>query len=99
MLESAYKDCLAREFELRGLAFEREVPIGVDYKGLRVDNAFRADFIVENNVVVEAKTVEQLLPVHLAQTLTYMRWAHLRVGLLFNFSAYTLRLGMKRLVL
>lgn len=99
MLESAYCACLAHEFGLRNLPFEREKPLDIHYKQLTVEHAFRADFIVNGEVVVEVKALEDLAKVHDAQVLTYLRVSGLRVGLLFNFNVYNLRQGMKRLVL
>lgn len=99
MLESAYCACLAHELGLRNLPFEREKPLDICYKELIVEHAFRADFIVNREVVVEVKAVDDLAPVHDAQVLTYLRVSRLRVGLLFNFNVYNLRQGMKRLVL
>ena len=97
MLESAYCTCLAHEFGLRNLRFEREKPLDLHYKELKVEHAFRADFIVNDQVVVEVKAVDGLAAVHDAQVLTYLRVSGRRVGLLFNFNVYNLRQGTKRL--
>ena len=99
MLESAYCACLAHEFGLRNLPFEREKPLDIHYKQLTVEHAFRADFIVSGQVVVEVKAVDALAAIHDAQVLTYLRVSDLRIGLLFNFNVYNLRQGMKRLAL
>ena len=99
LLESAYSECLAHELELRGLPFVREKTIPIVYKGHRIEHAYRADFVVAERIVVEIKAVDALADVHVAQTLTYLRWSGLRIGLLFNFHAYSLRQGMKRIVL
>jgi GxxExxY protein len=98
LLESAYQACL--EFELResGLLVRREEPIPLVYKSLVLPGAYRADLIVESKVLVEVKAVDRLLPIHDAQTLTYLKLRHLNVGLLLNFSCPTLREGIRRLV-
>lgn len=99
LLESAYQTCLALELEHRGLPFERERSIPVIYRDKQVDSAYRIDLIVDDAVIVEAKSVAQLLPVHEAQLLTYLRVSSKRVGLLVNFNARTVRAGLRRLAL
>lgn len=82
---------------LRGLSCRRQVGLGLLYKGLEVPQAFRMDLVVENLVVVEIKTVECILPEHEAQILSYLRFAHLPLGLLINFRAFPLgKKGIKR---
>lgn len=98
LLESAYEDCLAVELELRGLRFERQKPLSIEYKGRRVAADFRIDLVVERQVIVELKAVEKLLPVHAAQLLTYLRLSNTRYGLLINFNVPVLRDGLKRMV-
>jgi GxxExxY protein len=98
LLESAYRDCLVHELSLRKIDFESEVPLAVEYKGLVVDQAYRADLLVGQKVLVELKTVEALQPVHKAQLLTYLRLAHRKLGLLINFNVSTLKDGVKRVV-
>jgi GxxExxY protein len=98
LLESAYRACLMRQLELDGIAARREMPIAITYEGLRVESAYRADLIVEDAVLVELKAVETLLPVHQAQVLTYLKLSGLRVGLLLNFNAPSLRQGVRRFV-
>jgi len=73
LLESAYQQCLAKEFQLRGIVYESEWPLPLEYKGLRVNCGYRVDFLVANSVVIETKAVEAIAPVHEAQLLTYMR--------------------------
>jgi len=99
LLESAYQECLCHELHLLGLSFEREVPLPVVYKGVRLDCGYRLDLVVEGRVIVELKTVERLLPIHEAQLLTYLRLAQIHTGLLLNFNAPVLRDGIKRMVL
>jgi len=99
LLESAYQSCLAREFLLRGLSFEQEKPLPVEYKGVRVDCGYRLDFLVAGKVVVELKAVDVIAPLHEAQLLTYLRLTGCRVGLLINFNVPVLKSGIKRRVL
>jgi GxxExxY protein len=98
LLERAYERALCIEFGDRGLHFEHQVEVPVDYKGRRI-GAYRPDFLVENEVVVEVKAVERFDPVHDAQLLAYMRAMRKSVGLLLNFNAPALRLGIRRRVL
>lgn len=99
LLESTYEDCLCRELQLRGLRFRCQVSIPVEYKGRVVDNAYRIDLIVEETVVVELKAVEQLMPIHEAQLLTYLKLSRKQVGLLINFCVPKLKNGIVRRVL
>ncbi|MBL7201379.1 MAG: GxxExxY protein [Anaerolineae bacterium] len=99
LLESAYRSCLARELSLRGLPFEQEKPLPVEYKGVRLECGYRLDFVVDGKVVVELKAVDEIHPVHEAQLLTYLKLTSCRVGLLLNFSVPVLRDGITRRVL
>jgi GxxExxY protein len=99
LLESAYECCLAHELALSGLNFERQRPIPVSYKGVFLECGYRLDFIVEGQLIVEIKAVEQLLPVHQAQLITYLRLTRLTSGLLVNFHAATIQRGLRRLTL
>ncbi len=99
LLESAYEACLAHELSLRGLSFQRQVELPVEYKGSLVDAGFRVDLIVEGRVIVEVKAVERMISVHEAQVLTYLRLTGRKVGLLINFNTRLLADGVKRLVL
>ena len=96
LLESTYQQCLAREFELRGIPFRSELDIGLDYKGLAIGRAYRMDFLVSDRLVVEVKAVEAVLPVHRSQLLTYLRWSDTRLGLLINFNVPLLKSGIFR---
>lgn len=98
LLESTYQRCLAHELRLRGIAFEQQVAVALDYKGLLVESAYRADFVVLNAVILELKAVQQLEPIHGGQLLTYLRWSGLKLGLLINFNVGVLRNGIKRIV-
>jgi iron complex transport system substrate-binding protein len=98
LLESVYEVILARELERRGLRAARQESVSFDYDGLHFHDCLRVDLLVESRVVVEIKSVERLLPVHPRQLLTYLRLMNLRVGLLINFGAATLREGLQRIV-
>ena len=98
LLESVYEVILARELERRGLRVARQESVSFDYDGLHFPDCLRVDLLVESRVVVEIKSVERLLPVHPRQLLTYLRLMRLRVGLLINFGAPTLREGLQRIV-
>ena len=98
LLEGAYEVCLAHELRKRGLRVETQVPLPVSYDGVRVDLGYRLDLLVENEVVVELKAIETVLPVHKAQLLSYLRLGGKRLGLLINFHVGRLRDGITRLV-
>jgi iron complex transport system substrate-binding protein len=98
LLESVYEAVLARTLEQRGLKVERQKPVSIEFDGFRFDEGFRIDLLVDDRVVVELKSVEQLAPVHSKQLLTYIRLLDLRVGLLINFGAATLKEGVRRVV-
>ena len=99
LLESAYEACLCHELALAGLAFKKQWELSVEYRGLRLGAGFRADLIVEDELLIELKTVDKLLPIHTAQVLTYLKFSGLRVGLLLNLNERVLRDGIKRLSL
>lgn len=99
LLESAYEECLAREFDHTNLSYQRQLPVPLMYRGRPVDTAYRLDFLVHNTVVVEAKCVEKLVPIHEAQLMTYLRITGKSVGLLINFNVPLLRDGIVRRVL
>ncbi len=98
LLESVYEECLASELEWRKIAFERQVPVPIEYRGKRLHVDLRIDLLVERKIVVELKAVEALLPVHEAQLLTYLRLTRCRWGLLINFNVPVLKDGVKRMV-
>ena len=99
LLESAYKTCLIIEFEERRLRYKQEMVAPLIYKNKRVDSSFRVDFLIEDKVVVELKSIEAIMPVHAAQVLTYLRLLDKRVGLLINFNVPILKNGIRRCVL
>ena len=98
LLETSYETCLAYELQQRGLAFERQKALPLMYKEIRLDQGFRIDLLVEDAVVVELKAVDQLLPVHEAQILSYLRFTGCKVGLLMNFNVKLLKDGIRRFV-
>ena len=99
LLESTYRQCLAYELSHAGLSFQMEVPLPVRYKETLLDCGYRIDLLVNGDLVVEAKSVETLLPIHHAQILTYMRLSKVPLGLLINFNVTKLLNGIKRFVL
>jgi GxxExxY protein len=99
LLESAYEQCFCHELHLRGLNFRRQVELPVSYKGIKLDCGYKVDVIVNDEVIVELKAVEKMLPVHEAQLLTYMRLTEKRVGLVINFNVPQLTQGIVRRVL
>jgi GxxExxY protein len=98
LLEAIYEECLHAELIGDGLAVERQVAFPVIYKGRRLDLAYRADLVVERELVIDVKAVDPILAVHEAQILTYLRLSGLRVGLLMNFNAVRLTEGLRRFV-
>jgi GxxExxY protein len=98
LLESVYELALVHELTSRGLSVARQVPISVSYKSLVFADAFRADLVVENQVILELKSVEQLNNAHRKQLLTYLRLSGLKLGYLFNFGADVMRQGIVRTV-
>ncbi len=98
LLESTYQACLSRELELRGISFEYEKPLPLEYKGARLDCGYRIDLLVAGLVIVEIKSVEALAPIQEAQLLTYLKLTGVKVGLLINFNVVVLKSGIRRLV-
>ena len=98
LLESIYEACLCRELALRGIAFQFQRPLPLEYKGIRLDCGYRPDLLVAGLVIVEIKSVQALAPIHEAQLLTYLKLTGIKVGLLINFNVVVLKTGLKRLV-
>ena len=98
LLESTYRTCLCYELKQQGLNVRTEMSLPVSYKGVAIDNGYRVDLLVEDTVIVEAKAVTALLPVHKAQLLSYLRLSGRPAGLLINFHVAMLRDGIKRVV-
>jgi len=98
LLESAYQQCLARELQVQGIPFQREIHVGIRYKGLEIQQAFRADFLVAEQLILELKALHRIEDSHKAQLLTYLKWTGFRVGLLINFNERLLRNGIFRVI-
>jgi len=99
LLESTYEQCVAYELIQSGIPFKIQQPIPVVYKQIKLDCGYRVDLLVDDRLIVELKSVEQLLKIHEAQVLTYMKLANIRIGLLINFNVQMLKKGIKRFVL
>ena len=99
LLESTYQRCLAHEFDVQKISYKAEHPLPVVYKGIELDCGYRLDFLVEDAIVLELKSVEKLLPIHEAQLLTYMKLLNVKEGFLINFNAFRLKSGLKRFVI
>lgn len=99
LLESTYEACLCYELDQIGIGVERQKPLSINYKDIKLDNGYRIDILVENQIVVELKSVEELLPIHTAQLLTYLKLSERPLGLLINFNVINLQKGIRRYVL
>ena len=99
LLESVYETCLAFEFGQRGIAFRQQRPMPIRYGDLLIELAYRADFLVEDAILVELKAVSAIHPVHTAQVLTYLELSGLRTALLIDFNVPVLREGIRRFIL
>ena len=97
--ESAYEACLCLELQEAGLAFRRQVPLPITPKSIRLECGYRLDLLIADQLILELKSVEGLLPIHEAQVLTYMRLSGVRAGLLLNFNSAVLKGGIRRLML
>lgn len=98
LLESAYQECLLFELRSRDLKVEKEKPLPIIYKDIKLDHGYRIDLLVENKVVIEIKTVESFTDVHSAQVLTYLKLGNYPLGLLINFHTILLKNGLKRFI-
>jgi len=99
LLESTYEQCLAHELSLAGISFKLQLPLPVKYKGIKLDCGYRIDLLVNDELIVELKSVDQIMGIHQAQLLTYMKLSGVKVGLLINFNVEMLKTGIKRFVL
>jgi len=99
LLESAYQKCLAHQLTKRGLKVEYEVTLPIVFDGKTITSGYRIDTLVNKCVIIENKTVEQLLPIHEAQLLTYMRLSQIKLGFLLNWKVVLMKYGSKRMVL
>jgi GxxExxY protein len=98
LLESAYEACLSHELRLRGVKHQLQLPVPLNYKGIRVEIGYRADVVVEEKLLIELKAVDQLLPIHTAQVVTYLRLKRFPLGLLINFNEVLIKLGIHRVL-
>jgi GxxExxY protein len=98
LLESAYEACLSHELRLRGVNHQLQLPVPLDYKGIRIEVGYRADVVVEEKLLLELKAVDQLLPVHTAQVITYLRLKKFPLGLLINFNEVLIKHGIHRVL-
>jgi GxxExxY protein len=99
LLESAYEACLAYELTKRGLKVAKQVPVPLRYDGIDIEVGYRIDLLVENKVIVEIKSVEKLIDLHMAQLMTYLKLSKLNVGLLLNFNAMVMKNGIRRVAI
>ena len=98
LLESAYEECLCREFSLQNINFERQKGLPIEYKGVKLDCGYRLDIVVEQLVILELKSVSRIEAIHDAQLLTYLKLAQLKLGILLNFNVPVMKQGIKRIV-
>jgi GxxExxY protein len=99
LLESTYEQCLAHELTIEGMPFKLQYALPVEYKGIKLDCGYRIDVLVDNSLIVELKSVENVLPIHQAQLITYMKLSGIKIGLLMNFNVKYMKDGIKRMVL
>jgi GxxExxY protein len=99
LLESAYQKCLLHELTKRGLKVGCEVLLPIDYDGVMIESGYRIDMLVNESIIIENKTVDNLLPIHEAQLLTYMRLSKIRLGFLLNWKVVLMKQGIKRMIL
>ena len=99
LLESAYEACLTYELRLRGLKVESQKPLPLIYKNVMLECGYRLDIVVENQVIIEIKTVNSIAPMHEAQLLSYLKLSNCKIGLLINFNVIVLKDGIRRMML
>ena len=99
LLESTYESCLFYELKENNINVERQKKLPIIYKGIQLDTDYRIDLLIDNQLIIELKSVEALQPVHSAQLLTYMKLSNLKYGLLLNFNVPHLKQGIKRFIL
>ncbi len=98
LLESAYEACMVYDLTQAGLKVEQQKPLPIVYQGVSLECGYRLDFMIENEVIVEIKSIEKLLPIHRAQLMSYLKLSDCRVGLLINFNVEVLKKGIQRIV-
>lgn len=96
LLESCYESCLAFEMDRRGLKFKKQYPLKVNYDGHEVECGYKLDFLVEDCLILELKSVEKMMPIYEAQLLTYLKHSGIKTGLLINFNVELIKNGIKR---
>jgi len=98
LLESAYEECLSKELDIRGIKVKRQVILPIEYKGIKIESAYRLDLLVEDKIILELKSVAAIEPIHESQLLTYLKLTKLWLGLVINFNVPLLKDGIKRIV-
>ena len=98
LLESTYEKCMSHELTLRGLSFESQKPLSVNYKGIKLNCGYRLDVVVENTIIIELKSCEKIESIHKAQLLTYLKLSGINLGLLLNFNVVMMKDGIVRIV-
>ena len=98
LLESAYQMCFMHELSLRGLKYQKELPVPLHYKGIRIEVGFRTDAVIEEKLLIELKAVEQLLPIHKAQVITCLKLLRMPLGLMINFNEVLIKNGIHRVL-
>jgi GxxExxY protein len=99
LLESVYETCLCYELKQSGLNYDQQVSLPIVYKAVKLDAGYRMDVVVENELILEVKSVDRLMAIHEAQMMTYLRLSGRKVGLLMNFNTVALKDGLKRMVM
>ena len=98
LLESAYEECICHELSSQSSSIERQKPLAINYKGIKLDCGYRLDIVVENTIILELKACEKIEPIHKAQLLTYLKLSGLNLGLILNFNVPVMRDGIVRIV-
>ena len=98
LLESAYEECICHELSSQSSSIERQKPLAINYKGVKLDCGYRLDIVVENTIILELKSCEKIEPIHKAQLLTYLKLSGLNLGLILNFNVPVMRDGIVRIV-
>jgi GxxExxY protein len=98
MLESAYVYCLRHRLVSRGLTIKTEVPVPLVFEQIHLECGYRADIVIENKVILEIKSIESIAPIHISQTLTYLRFLNIKLGMILNFNTVLMKDGIRRVV-
>lgn len=99
LLESTYEVCLEHELIKEGLKVERQKALPVDYDGVKLDAGYRIDLLIENKIILELKSVDEIAPIHKAQLMTYLKLSDLKLGLLLNFNVQDMKKGINRIIM